>query len=207
MLLTLTPIWIAYFLAAAAPGPSQIYVVECSTFGGRARGRIAALGISLGTAVWVTLVAFGLGHLVQAFSLGPTLLKVASIGLLAYFFVRTVVQLITGGRQPVDARHPVAIERLHSTFIKGVLVNVLNPNSVVFFLSLFAPMLVDAHDSRTLSICVLGVMILSVGWYQTLVTLASHPRIQSFLKRSEKPMRAMFAAFYLYFLIRALVRT
>lgn len=201
MLLKLFPIWIAYFLAAASPGPSQVFVMESTFFGSRRRGRFGALGISIGTGIWVLLVAFGLNQLVNSFARGPFFLKCGSVLLLTYFLVRNV-KAIWQRRAEGAIHFQIAKESAVKTLVKGVGVNLMNPNSVAFFLSLFAPLLVVADAAKELAVCILGVMIISILWYQSLVSIAAHPRIQRMLRQSEKGSRVVFAVIYLYFLIQ-----
>ena len=164
------------------------------------RARIGALGVSLGTGLWVVLVAVGLSRLVNAFERGPDVLRAGSAALLAYFFVKNLRS--AGSSSGPSARSNFALEG--GVFWKGFLVNVLNPNSAAFFLSLFAPLLVQTNDPLELAVCIAGVIVLSVAWYQTLVSLASQPTLQQVLARSERLMRWVFAGVYLYFLVRVL---
>jgi threonine efflux protein len=205
MLLKLLPIWIAYFLAAASPGPAQIFVIESSTLGSRVRGRWAALGVTLGTGFWVLLVALGLNHFVQSVSWGRTALRWGSAALLAYFFVRSLILIWQHKRKTIQQKSPLRNEPRWATFSKGFLMNLLNPSAVVFFLSLFAPLILQAQSSRELWVCAAGVMLLSTICYQCVAELAALPRMRSTLLRFENHLRILFAAVYLYFLLKTLL--
>ena len=205
MLLKFLPIWLVYFLAAASPGPSQVFVVENSSLGSVRRGRLSALGISLGTAVWVLLVAFGLGAFVNTFAYGAIFLRVLSIALLSYFIFRNIKSVWLQARTGVVAHKvqtQVAPESAARLVTKGLLVNLVNPNSVAFFLSLFAPLLLATQNLHELAVCVAGVIVISLVWYQVLVALATQHHIQKLLQKSATAMRVIFALIYFYFLVK-----
>jgi threonine efflux protein len=201
----LIPILIAYSLAAISPGPSAILVMEYASFGPRRLARMLALGVSSGSFMWVAAVAFGLGALLRAFPGLAAGLRYASAALLSYFLIKTVIAVAKPRQAGVSGKGFVAISP-GAAFTRGFLINLLNPAALVFFLSLFAPMLTESQDTRELGVLVAGVTAISLTWYQSLVTLVSHPRVQPFLLSGERWFRAGFAGLYLYFLIRLLVR-
>lgn len=201
----LIPILIAYSLAAVSPGPSVIMVIEHASFGPRRLARILALGVSLGSLVWVAGVCFGIGSLVRAYPAAGDWLRYLSAALLSWFLVKTVIAIAKPRRRELKGGG-FTIAAPGATFVQGFLVNVLNPAAVVFFLSLFAPMLAESPSAGELTALVAGVTAISITWYQSLVSLVSHPRLQPILLGGERWLRAGFAALYLYFLVRLLTR-
>src|ERR1700749_549202 len=119
MFLKLLPIWIAYFLAAATPGAAQIYIIENSFLGSVKRGRWAALGVSLGSAVWVMVVAFGLNQIVGPNSRGQLFLKIGSASLLSYFILINIKKFFSARRSTNVSTKTLRREPASRIFFKG----------------------------------------------------------------------------------------
>ncbi len=196
--------WIAYFLAVASPGPAQVYVIDNTTIGPKSRGQLAALGISLGTSIWVLSVSFGLGRLIQDYPFTRDALRYLSILLLGYFLMLSIRRLLFDKVIRGATAHALPTNDKIRIFTRGVLVNLLNPGAVVFFISLFSPMLIAAKSQRAVMLCAVGIMCISVLWYQTLVQLVAFHWVKRFVARSDKSFRLGFTALYAYFIYKLL---
>lgn len=199
------PIWLAYVAAAISPGPSQAFVLETSVYATKNQGHWGAFGVTLGTAIWVLLVAFGLSALVNSFPSGKFVLSLGSTLLIGYFLVRNLIIFLTDPKA-VNQKTRKGSQSPLKAFTAGFFVNLINPNSVVFFLSLLAPMLLTTRNPTDLWICIVGIMILSLIWYQTLAIIASHRHLKKFLHSSGPLMRVCFCLIYLYFFVINLQR-
>ena len=140
------------------PGPAVLYIVAQSIDRGRLAGFVSALGVAVGGLVHVTAATIGLSSLLVSSATAFTAVKYAGaaylIGLgLHTLFVRR------------DAR-PEAIvreRRLRRRFWQGVVVNVLNPKTALFFLA-FLPQFVDPDQgSAALQLGVLGLLFVSLA--------------------------------------------
>jgi len=137
------------------PGPAVTYVVSRSIGHGRAAGLVSVLGIVTGTLCHVVAAALGISALLAssavAFQFGAAYLVYLGIKTLR----RNDEQLVeadTGETKPI---------RLYG---QGLLVNLLNPKTALFFLA-FLPQFVDpARGHVTLQILQLGVLFALMGW-------------------------------------------
>lgn len=206
MFAKLLPIWIAYFFAAAAPGPSQIFLIENASFGSKSFARWAALGITVASGVWVAIVTLGLGAITQALKSKSTLLIGASLVLLTYFFLRSL-QLAFRSRKN---RHMPQVRAVsHSprkALAQGFLINLINPNSLTFYLGLFAPLLTLADGTQEIVVCGAGIVFLSFCIYQGIVGISGHRRLQAILVKSEVIGRLLIAAIYGFFIVKLVQR-
>ncbi len=139
------PAVIAAFVLASlvlgiTPGPDMAYFLSRTVAQSRAAGFAALGGISLGLAIHSLLVAVGLSVLLAASAVAFTVLKVAGAIYLAWLAIGAV----RGGSSLSLDRHAVA-EPLGRVFLKGVLVNLLNPKIIVFFVT-FLPQFVSPGD-------------------------------------------------------------
>jgi threonine/homoserine/homoserine lactone efflux protein len=154
---------LAVFVAAAlalliVPGPAVLYVVTRSIHQGRRAGLASVLGIHVGTLVHITAATAGLSALILSSAVAFTAVKVAgaayliALGLWTLFGRHGEVEIRVGGER-----------RLRRVFAQGIVVNVLNPKTALFFLA-FLPQFVDPNAGMpALQIAFLGVLFGSLG--------------------------------------------
>ena len=138
---------------AVVPGPAVLYIVARSVDQGRLAGLVSALGIGVGSLVHVTAATIGLSSLLASSATAFTIVKYAGA---AYLILLGIHRLLTREEvAEVTARPPRALGKI---FRDGVVVNVLNPKTALFFLA-FLPQFVDPDKgAATLQILVLGLI-------------------------------------------------
>jgi len=133
---------IGLFVSAAialllTPGPAVLYIVTRSVEQGRAAGLVSVVGICSGTLVHVVAATLGLSALLVSSARAFTTVRYAGAAYLIVLGIQTLAR-----RPPPVA--DIAIERaaLRSVFTQGVIVNVLNPHTALFFFA-FLPQFVN----------------------------------------------------------------
>lgn len=148
-------------LLALTPGPGILYVLSRSLAGGRREGVLSSLGTFVGGLVHV--VAAGLGISAVLATSAMAYQAVRWIGA-AYLFYLGVRMLWTAGQDDEDA--PLAdAERnsVGSPFVQGIVTEVLNPKTAIFFLS-FLPQFVSVRaGSVLLQFVVLGCVSVAMN--------------------------------------------
>jgi threonine/homoserine/homoserine lactone efflux protein len=142
---------VAALALAVTPGPAVLYIVTRSVSQGRGAGAVSCLGIAMGTLVHIVAAAFGLSAILASSMLAFGLVKYAGAAYLVWLGLRKLA------REPQAAvlDGPPA-RSLRRTFWEGVLVNVLNPKTALFFLA-FLPQFVDpSKGSPTSQLLLLG---------------------------------------------------
>jgi threonine/homoserine/homoserine lactone efflux protein len=159
----ISPDRLALFAAAAlalllVPGPAVLYVVTRSIHQGRRAGLVSVLGIHLGTLVHITAATVGLSALIVSSATAFTVVKLAGAAYLIGLGLWTLVS------RKADASVALGGERrLRRVFTQGVVVNVLNPKTALFFLA-FLPQFVDPHHGHAaLQIALLGLTFAALG--------------------------------------------
>jgi threonine/homoserine/homoserine lactone efflux protein len=146
------------FAAAAlalivVPGPAVLYIVAQSIDRGRLAGVVSALGVATGGLVHVTAATIGLSSLLVSSATAFTVVKYAGA---AYLIGMGLYTLLARGEEREVAVPPE--RRLRRRFWQGVVVNVLNPKTALFFLA-FLPQFVDPDvGSAALQLAVLGLV-------------------------------------------------
>jgi threonine/homoserine/homoserine lactone efflux protein len=160
-----SPSTVAVFCAAALsllvlPGPAVLYIVTRSVDQGRRAGLVSVLGIHTGSVVHVAAAAVGLSALLATSAAAFTVVKLAGAAYLVFMGVRQL-RSRTHDDHRADAVAPV--RSLRRVYGQGVVVNVLNPKTALFFLA-FLPQFVDAgRGPAWVQIVVLGLVFIALG--------------------------------------------
>jgi threonine/homoserine/homoserine lactone efflux protein len=174
-------------LLLVIPGPAVTYVVSRSIGQGRAAGLLSVLGIVVGTLLHVTAATLGLSALLASSILAFQFVKYLGAAYLIYLGIRTLRRDDSQLLQAASSER-----RLLRIFAQGVLVNLLNPKTALFFLA-FLPQFVDpslGHPS--LQIFQLGVLFALMGWISDSVwavlagTVAERFRSSVRLRRAQR---------------------
>jgi threonine/homoserine/homoserine lactone efflux protein len=140
------------------PGPSVLYIVSQSVEHGRRAGIAATLGVHTGTMVHLSAAALGLSAILVSSSLAFGVIKLVGAGYLIYLGLRA---LLAGDETPAGPVHHEA--RLPRIFRQGVLVNVTNPKTALFFFA-FLPQFVDPNAGPLpVQIALLGLVFTCLG--------------------------------------------
>jgi threonine/homoserine/homoserine lactone efflux protein len=149
---------VALFCVAAmalivVPGPAVTYVVAQTLAKGRRAGLVSALGVSTGALVHVVAATAGVSALLMSSATAFTVVKLVGA---AYLIAVGVRQLLDRRADDVPDDAPENRVRGSRVYAQGVLVNVLNPKTALFFLA-FLPQFVDpARGSATLQVALFG---------------------------------------------------
>jgi threonine/homoserine/homoserine lactone efflux protein len=142
----------------AIPGPSVFYIVTRSLVQGRRAGVTSMLGVQAGGLVHVVAAAFGVSALIASSAAAFTVVKYAGAAYLVFLGVRKLFARDT--EQPEFVLDRASSARL---FGHGVVVNVLNPKTALFFLA-FLPQFVDPSAGPVApQMLVLGLLLVSLG--------------------------------------------
>lgn len=122
------------------PGPSVLFAVTQRLRSGPAAGACAVLGLESGFALHVAAACLGVSGLVAA---SDTLLRVLQVGGATYL-AWLGIGLLRQGEDAVGApAAPTPPRGLAGVYLAGLLVDLLNPKTVLFFVAVL-PQFVDA---------------------------------------------------------------
>lgn len=171
---TLAVFCAASLALAVVPGPAVLYIVTQSVDQGRLAGLVSALGIGVGGLVHVAAATIGLSSLLASSATAFAIVKYAGA---AYLVVLGVRRLLT--RETADVLDSAPPRPRRRLFLDGVVVNVLNPKTALFFLA-FLPQFVDpgagavAPQMLVLGTMLVGLGVLSDGTYALLAAGAGN---------------------------------
>jgi threonine/homoserine/homoserine lactone efflux protein len=165
------------------PGPAVLYVVTQSAEHGRRAGLASVAGIHLGTTVHIVAATAGLSALIVASATAFTVVKLAGAAYLVYVGVRRLLE-----RDPPLARG-IRVGTYRRLFAQGVVVNILNPKTALFFLA-FLPQFVDRDRGAVWSqVLILGLLFMLLGFVSDSLYALTAGTIAGALRRRRNVFR------------------
>ncbi|HKP18484.1 MAG TPA: LysE family translocator [Gaiellaceae bacterium] len=147
----------AAIVLLAIPGPAVLYIVATSVEGGRRHGLLSVAGVHLGSLVHVAAAVAGLSALIVSSAIAFSTVKYVGAAYLVFVGIRKWLERDEPAE--IQARPPRSGRRV---FTQGVIVNVLNPKTALFFLA-FLPQFVDRDQTVWTQIAVLGLCWVALG--------------------------------------------
>ena len=152
---------IFYFLTASilltlAPGPDILYLLTKSLSSGAKCGIILAAGLVSGIIFHTFLVTVGVAAFIKSSTTAMTLLKIFGA---AYLLFLAFNAFKAGRRgEKISIKNSDAQSKLFGLYKRGILMNVLNPKVLLFFLA-FLPQFVNFNrGGASFQIIFLGIV-------------------------------------------------
>ncbi len=182
------------------PGPNSMYVLSTAARRGVRHGYAAACGVFIGDAIIMTLSAAGVASLLRAEPVLFDVVKYAGAGYLCYIgygMVRGAWRRRHAADVPAGSESdgvaagaaPVPAER--GTFRRALMVSLLNPKAILFFISFFIQFVDPSYPYPAVSFLALGAIaeIVSCLYLTTLIFTGSYLAAQ--FRRRRKLARAL----------------
>jgi threonine/homoserine/homoserine lactone efflux protein len=156
---------LALFVAASlallvVPGPAVLYVVTQSISQGRRAGIASVAGITTGTLVHIAAATVGLSALLASSALAFDVVKYLGAAYLIVVGLRRLAGFERAGPSGT-ATSPRSHGRLYR---QGIVVNVLNPKTALFFLAFLPQFVEPARGTPWMQILLLGLLFASLGF-------------------------------------------
>ncbi len=171
----------ASVILAATPGPGMLYVLSRTLAGGRREGILSSLGTFLGGMVHVIAAATGLSIVLASSAIAFSVVKFAGAGYLIYLGIK----LIRNASHDVDLSG-VTQSAKGSPFKQGVVTEILNPKTALFFLS-FIPQFVAKNGSHSFAgFILLGVISVALNTLGDLLAVMLAAPLKQLFTRSRR---------------------
>lgn len=149
---------VAALVLLLTPGPAVLYIVTRSIDQGWRAGLVSVLGVHVGTLAHIFAAAAGLSALLAASATAFGVVKYMGAAYLIYIGVRRLRD-----RSSMVTPAAGAPKRLRRAFVDGVVVNVLNPKTGLFFLAFLPQFVTEARGHVGEQIVALGVVFVLLG--------------------------------------------
>ena len=158
------PAELMIFLGTAAifaitPGPGILYVLARSLRGGRSEGIRSVLGNGIGASVHVVAAAVGLSALLATSAVAFTVVKLAGSAYLVFLGVQAIFRRRDDEPEPAEGGR----RRARSPLVQGVLTELLNPKTALYFMALLPHFVHPESAPAPLVFIVLGLIALAMA--------------------------------------------
>lgn len=164
----------AAIILAITPGPGIFYVLTRSIKGGRREGYASSVGTAVGGLFHVLAAALGLSAILATSAVAFHLIKYAGAAYLIYLGLKTLLATETNFTAAVDTGGRV--------FRQGVLTEILNPKTALFFLA-FIPQFIDPTQPVVPQFVFLGCISVALNTAADLVVASMAGTISQQLQR------------------------
>lgn len=178
-------------LIVLLPGPNSLYVLSVAARRGVRPGYAAACGVFTGDAVLMTLSAAGVASILKTNDLLFAVVKYAGAAYLAYLAIgmlRSAWGLWRSRREASIAeglaRLAADVETRERPYRRALVVSLLNPKAILFFVAFFVQFVDPRYDHPAVSFLVLGAFAQAASaLYLTVLILAGTRLADSFRRR------------------------
>lgn len=169
-----------------SPGPNFVVVSKAAVSESRKHGVFTALGISSGTVVWVILAGTGVGLLFSHFVWARRAMQLLGGAYLLFLGLKiwkNSNRSVAGATSSNDDRRSI-----FKAYMSGLATSMTNPQSLVFFTSIFATLLTP---ELTVGIRMAGVGVIiamSICSYLLQATMFAHEGMQKRYLKLKRPI-------------------
>lgn len=166
------------------PGPATLLTLARSSQSGVRAGLFTGFGIAVGDLVHTLLAVLGISAIILTSAVLFSIVKYLGAAYLIFLGVKALFE-----KSDLSLPKGMSVISAKAAFQQGVLLEVLNPKSAMFFLA-FLPQFVEPEQGFvTLQLMTLGLLFVGMGLLSTLVVALSAGRIGAFLRRNPVLMR------------------
>jgi RhtB (resistance to homoserine/threonine) family protein len=181
---TLLSLLVVDLLAAISPGPNFVVVTQTALARAPTHAFAVVFGIVTANLIWCAAVALGLSAL---FGMAPWLyggLRLVGGGYLIYLGLR----LWLGESRPTSPRRPAAESSRLKAYARGLLTNLTNPKSAVYFGSVFT-LFMGPNTPAWVQVAAIGIVVFdTVLWYGTVAALFSRESVRRLYAAVRRPV-------------------
>jgi len=183
----LTTLAVLHLVAAMVPGPNTVVVSHLAAAHSRAAAFRAVAGIVAATGTWILVTLSGVAVVLHQAEGMFWLMRIAGAGYLFYTGIRLLAGVLRGSGADASAGRGAAI----APFRLGLLTNLLNPKSGVFWVSVFAVAVPTDAPAGFYAVALLLIMVQTVLWYSTVALVFSSGPARRFYRHATKALQTV----------------
>ncbi|HMQ92342.1 LysE family translocator [Amaricoccus sp.] len=189
-----SPALLAFFVAAASPGPATLAVSTTAMARGARAAVLMGVGLAIGLAFWGLIAAAGLGALLVQSSVALTVLRWFGGAYLLWLAWQSARSAVMPEPEAVDVP-TIADSRI---LIRGLVLNLSNPKAVLAWISVLALGVGSSDDPSRLAITTSLCGVLGLVIYLAYAVLFSQAPVRSGYRKARRGIDGVAAAFFGY---------
>lgn len=193
-----------HFVAQLSPGPDILLIARSSASTSRTNTLKIILGISVGILVWVLLTLLGFTVLIEQF---PWIQQILML-LGGLFLARMGWAMLHGGLKSLKQQtsletdaQPLVTTGVQNYFLSGLLTNLSNPKTLIYFSSVFSLALSSSASSHLKTQLAIIIPIQTFLVFTVLMLILSMPKIKTAYQRSGSYIDVISGGLFLIFAI------
>lgn len=192
----LLTIAVAFFIAAASPGPAIIALMAISMDMGRRAALKFSIGLTVGIAIWGLVAATGLGAILSASYWALFTMKIFGGIYLLWLAYQSWRSAMTpeAARLDVDRNQAVKAHLCRN----GLILNLSNPKAVLAWMSVLALGVGEGSGSQQLIAATIMCISLTLLIYVTYAFLFSTGSAMGFYRKSRRYIEATVAGLFAF---------
>lgn len=185
------------FAGAASPGPSLALVVRTAIAHGRLAGVTVALAHGVGVAIYALAVVFGVSGLVTRVDGAMLVIQILGTSFIIYLGAKMLRAglkgLMAGDRGPLHPDNEYSGKVTAVVHARdGLLIVILNPKIIVFFVAIFSQFLSPSLSLSTQLGAAALAGIIDASWYGAMALIVSKKGVRDKLQRASNPLDVFF---------------
>lgn len=193
-LLALLPVWGAYLLGTASPGPSNMAIMATAMSQGRKPALMLAAGVVSGSLCWALLVATGLSTLLLAWAEAVTVIKIAGGLYLLWLAAKAARGAVK--KAPPQPRTDVAPATGAVLYRRGLMMHLSNPKAIMVWMAIMSLGLRPGAAASVLPAIVCGCALLGVAVFSGYALLFSTQTMSQGYRKCRRVIEGAFALFF-----------
>lgn len=177
-------------LIVISPGADFVLVLKNSINFGRRAGILTAVGISLAIGVHISYSMFGITYLISQNELAFQTIRYLGAGYLVYLGVKGILS-----KEQVSNEAEATQKKGQRYFVQGFFCNVLNPKTMLFFLSIFSQLITNNSTDNAFALGYgVYMMALHMAWFTLVAILFTSPLLQDWLNKFKQQLNQVCGA-------------
>lgn len=196
-----------FILAASAlaimPGPDILFVITQSLNVGWRRTIYIILGLMTGLVIYTALISLGVGQIVSNYPAALDIMKYLGAAYLLWLGVNGIIKSRTKNSETEQKSVEIKEKRL-DLYFRGVIMNLVNPKVMIFFLALFTPFLSGNEQQAQNEMIILGAIMIVITFIIFNIAAFLGSKIKS-LFTQKNMSKIPYISFVVYLLIIAMI--
>jgi len=190
----LLPVYVAYLLGTASPGPSNMAIMGVAMRQGRRPALMLAAGVITGSLCWALLVATGLSTLLLAYAQAIVVIKVVGGFYLLWLAWKAAR---SAARRGEDSAVPLAaVGSAASLYRRGLLLHLGNPKAILVWTAIMSLGIHPDAAPSVLPLIVGGCALLGMMVFSSYALLFSTPAMSRGYQKCRRIIESVFALFF-----------
>ncbi len=195
----LLPVYLAYLLATASPGPSNMAIMGVAMTSGRIPAVCIAAGVITGSMFWAVMAALGTAAILASYANALVAIKIAGGLYLLYLAWKSARSALTPKAAIVAdndaAELPPAWTAL---YLRGLMLHLTNPKAILAWIAIMSLGLSGERHATTSITIITGCAILGVIVFGGYAIVFSTRSMVLLYGRARRWIEATLAVFFAY---------